>query len=300
MRNIARTAIRVMTNTIAGGGCRNEYRPLPAICFLVCVMRAAPGVATAGSFSFSDNFEDGDISDWNTVATGTGVVEASLNRAAGGIYSMHIESIQNGDSATAMPSVGSFQNLDYSQAYTVGFDFNYDKSEDPNGFHFLEVMAMNSDTEGTNRHVSLYLDRPDLNGQADEMIYRDAVPANHSVAGLKEDLWYHLAVVVDPSSATYDLSVTGPAGTQNVYDWNTQQWVQELTTSDIPFMGEGYGGGFFPLRFGDRNADAQTYDHGEAYWDNIAVDGVWIPEPTSLSLFALGGLAMLQRRRRSC
>lgn len=275
----------------------NAHRQVFAVRLLVGVMLAAPGAAMAESFSFSDDFEDGDISDWTTVATGTGVVEASMNRAAGGIYSMHIESIENGDSAYALPSAGAFENLDYGEAYSVDFDFSYDKTEDPNGFHFLEVMAVNA-PGGTCRHVSLYLDRPNLNGQADELIYRDATPANHSIAGLKEDVWYHLTADVDPASETYALSVTGPAGTQQVYDWDTQQWVEELTNSDIPFGGDGYGGNFFPLRFGDRNTDGDTYDHGEAYWDNMAVDGAWIPEPGTLSLLALGSLALVRQRRR--
>jgi len=261
------------------------------------VLFAGPAEAVAASFHFADDFEDEDISDWTTVATGAGtsVVEPSMNRAAGGIYSMHIRSIADGDRAYAIGPAGSF-DLDYDKAYTIDFDFNYDKDNDDNGFHFLEVMAMNG-PGGVDRQVGLYLDTPGTVDGSDALIYRDDTPANNTVAGLKEDVWYHLAIDVDPADDTYDLTLTSPGEANDVYDAVGDQWVHELLTSDIPFIGDGQADGFFPFRFGDRNADAVTYDHGEAYWDNVVIDGTEIPGPATMSLLALGGLAVLRRRR---
>ena len=54
-----------------------------ALVCLLGVMLVAPAAVMAGSFSFSDNFEDGDISDWTTFTDGTGVVEASMSRSTG-------------------------------------------------------------------------------------------------------------------------------------------------------------------------------------------------------------------------
>ena len=261
------------------------------------VLFAGPAGAVASSFHFADDFEDGDISDWTTIATGSGtsVVEASMNRAAGGIYSMHIRSIPLGDRAYAVGPAGSF-DLDYDKAYTIDFDFNYDKSNDANGFHFLEVMAMNG-PGGVDRQVGLYLDTPGTVDGSDALIFRDATPANNTVAGLKEDIWYHLAVDVAPGGDTYDLTITSPDQANDVYDPAGQQWVHEVLTSDIPFIGAGQADGFFPFRFGDRNTDAVTHDHGEAYWDNVVIDGTQIPEPATMSLLALGAAALLRRRR---
>jgi len=275
------------------------YRQLGTACLVwgFLLVALVPGLAVAGSFHFSDDFEDGDISDWTTVSAGTGVVETSTNRPLGGrVWSLHIESIEEDDQAYALGPAGQFADLDYAEAYTIDFDFNYDKSNDPNGFHFLEVMAMNG-PGGVARQVGLYLDTPGGAGGQDALIYRDDVPSNHSIAGLKEDVWYHLAMDVDPAPETYDLTLTSPQGTQEVYDL-ANGWVNQVVTTDIPFIGAGQSDGFFPFRLGDRNADAVTYDHGEAYWDNIVVDGTRIPEPATLSLLALGGLGALIRRRR--
>ncbi len=280
----------------------SSYRQLgPAAMLLVFVAAVlVPGVAVAGPFSFSDDFEDGDISDWTTVTTGTGVVEVNTDRPlGGGFWSMHIESVEQGDQAYALGNAATFLNLDYTKAYTIDFDFNYDKSEDPNGFHFLEVMAMNG-PGGVSRQVGLYLDTPAAppGNPHDKLVYRDAVPSNHNVAGLKEDVWYHLSIDVDPPTETYDLTVAGPAGTQQVYDWASSQWVDQAAVNDIPFIGAGQSGGFSAFRFGDRNADAVNYDHGEAYWDNIAVmQGTCIPEPAGLGLVGLAVTALRRKRR---
>jgi len=279
----------------------SDYRQFgPAAMLLVFVAAViVPGVAGAGGFSFSDGFEDGDISDWTTVTAGTGVVEASMNRPlGGGLYSMHIKSVPQGDQAYALGSVAVFADLDYTRAYSIDFDFNYDKSNDPNGFHFLEVMAMNG-PGAVSRQVGLYLDTPGVGDNPDKLIYRDAVPSNHNAAGLNEDVWYHLAIDVDPPAETYDLTLTGPAGTQQVYDWAASQWVNQVVISDIPFIGAGQSGAFFPFRFGDRNADGDDYDHGEAYWDNILIEGAVIPEPGALGLIGLAALALRKKRQQA-
>jgi len=275
--------------------CR-QFGPAAVLLTLVAAV-LVPGAAVAGGFSFSDGFEDGDISDWTTFTAGTGVVEASMNAPpGGGLYSMHIKSVPQGDRAYALGNAAVFAGLDYTRAYSIDFDFNYDKSNDPNGFHFLEVMAMNG-PGAVSRQVGLYLDTPAAGGNPDKLIYRDAAPSNQNVAGLNEDVWYHLAIDVDPPAETYGLTLAGPAGTQQVYAWAASQWVNQVVISDIPFIGAGQSGGFFPFRFGDRNADAQAYDHGEAYWDNILIEGAVIPEPGGLALIGLAMLA-LQRRRR--
>jgi hypothetical protein len=271
---------------------------LACLVLAVTAIFASLNPAAAAPFTFSDNFNDGDISDWTTVTGGTGVVEASTNRSTGGgIYSMRVESIQSGDRAYAQASAATFNQLDYTKSYTIDFDFSYDKSNDANGFHWIDVMVMNA-PGGTTRHVSLYLDTPGTIDGQDALIYRDATPSNQDVAGVKEDVWYHLAIDVDPSDETYDLTLTSPTGTQHVYDPDGQQWVNQLVTSDIPFMGSGCGGGFFPFRLGDDNADGTTYDHGEAYWDNIDIAGTWVPEPASVLILLGGGLVLTRTRRR--
>ena len=277
----------------------SNYRQFgPAAMLLVFVAGVlVPGVAGAGSFSFSDDFEDGDISDWTTVSSESGSVGVSMNAPpGGGFWSMHIKSVPQGDRAYALGNPVVFADLDYARAYGIDFDFSYDKSNDPNGFHFLEVMAMNG-PGAVSRQVGLYLDTPGAGGNPDKLIYRDAAPSNQNVAGLNEDVWYHLAIDVDPPAETYDLTLTGPAGTQQVYDWATSLWVNQVAVSDIPFIGAGQSGGFFPFRFGDRNADDETYDHGEAYWDNILIQGMVVPEPAGLGLIGLALLALWRRRR---
>ena len=267
-------------------------------CLAVVLLLALPLSQAAGeAYSYLDNFEDGDISDWTVPTSGTGSIAPSVARSFGGIYGLHMTSIPQGDRACAI-APSDLGNLDYTKAYTIAFEFNYDKSNDANGFHFVEVLAMN-DADGIARHVGLYLDTPGLAGGQDALIYRDSVPSNNVIAGLKEDLWYHLDVAVDPSAETYDLTITDPQATSGVYDHVHAQWVNQLVTADIPFIGAGQSDGFSSLRVGDRNADAATYDHGEAYWDNIAVQGTKIPEPATLALLALGGLAVTRRKRNT-
>lgn len=269
-----------------GTGC------LAVVCVLVLPLSQAAGEA----YFYLDDFEDGDISDWTVLTSGTGSIAPSVARSFGGIWGLHMTSIPQGDRACAI-TPSDLDNLDYTKAYTIAFEFNYDKSNDPGGFHFVEVVAMN-DADGVARHVGLYLDTPSLAGGQDALIYRDSAPSNHVLAGLKEDVWYHLDVAVDPSAETYDLTITDPQATSGVYDHVHAQWVNQLVTTDIPLIGAGQSDQFSSLRVGDRNADAATYDHGEAHWDNIAVQGTQIPEPAVLSLLAVGGLLMMWRYRK--
>jgi len=268
-------------------------RWLAAVCVLLLPLSQAAGEA----YSYLDDFEDNDISDWTVLTSGTGSIGPSLARSFGGIYGLHMTSIPNGNRACAI-SPSDLDDLDYTKAYTIGFEFNYDKSNDANGFHFVEVVAMN-DGDGVARHVGLYLDTPGQAGGQDALIYRDSVGVNHVIAGLKEDIWYDLDVAVDPSAQTYDLTVTDPQANSGVYDHVQAKWVNQLVTADIPFIGAGQSDGFSSLRVGDRNADATTYDHGEAYWDNIAVQGTKVPEPASAGLLVLGVGVLLARWRRT-
>lgn len=276
-------------------GHRSLRLVVPLVIFAFALV--LPQAAVAAFFTFSDNFEDGDISDWTTVTAGNGSVGVSANApAGGGAGSMHITSVGEGDLACALGNSGVFLDLDYTEPYTIDFDFSYDKSNDLNGFHFLEVMAMNG-PGAVSRQVGLYLDTPGVGANPDKLIYRDAAPSNQNVAGLKEDVWYHLAIDVDPPTETYDLTLTGPVDTEQVYDWTGGQWVDQVTMTDIPFIGAGQSGGFFPFRFGDRNADVEIYDHGEAYWDNILVQGTAVPEPCGLGLAGLTMIGLKRRRR---
>jgi len=270
------------------------------VCGICCVAMVfvlgllLPRAAGGAGYSFLDDFEDGDTSDWTMQTSVTGSIGASMARSFGGIFGLQMKSIPRWDRSCVFVNY-YVSNVYYTKAYTVGFEFNYDKSNDPNGFHFIEVMAMN-DAAGVARQVGLYLDTPGQAGGQDALVYRDAVPSNQSVAGLTEDVWYRLDVAVDPSSGTYDLTVTDPQGTFGVYDTTVPQWVNQLVTADIPFIGAGQADGFACLRVGDRNADAVTYDHGQAYWDNIAVQGTQIPEPVSALILLVGFCPAVLRR----
>jgi hypothetical protein len=271
-------------------------------------------VAQAGPFSFSENFDATPVGQvpagWTRTLAGGGTMGATNAPPAGlagNVRSMHMNSINRGDRADLLGPAGTFNVLDFNKPYTIEFDFNYDKTNDPLGFHFVEVWAMNAlPPVPPNRHVGLFQDRPNLVGPGnafDELIHRIPPGVNIVAAGTKEDIWYHFLANVNPAAGTYNLTITDTTATNQLWDPVANAAANVVNVNNIPFITGAQASAIFPFRFGDRNAElGGLFDHGEAYWDNVTVSGFLIPEPSTFTLAALGllGLGFIGRRETAC
>lgn len=266
--------------------------------------------ARAAPFNYSENFENTAVGQipagWVKTVAGTGtigVTNAPPAGLVGNTKSMHMKSIPRGDRADAVGPAGTFNLLDFTKPYSVDFDLNYDKTNDPLGFHFVEVFAMNA-PPGNVHQVGLFLDRPNLvgppNNLFDELIHRTPPGINTVAAGVKEDVWYNLSLAVNPVAQTYILTITDSTASNKLYDPVANAAVNQVIVNNIAFIGPAQASNFFPFRFGERNAElGALFDHGEGYWDNINVAGTAIPLPAAAAcgLALLGGIGWVRRRR---
>jgi len=91
---------------------------------------------------FSDNFDDGDISDWTVVTTGSGVFEVSSDEYVSPPYSVHMNSKENSKAMGVSPEY----DLNLSKDYNVSFNFLIPDTDN----HWFEVF--------NNHHIYLLID----------------------------------------------------------------------------------------------------------------------------------------------
>jgi len=136
---------------------------------------------------FSDNFEDGDITDWTTNTAGSGSVVADL--APGPDYSLNIDSPESSESK-AMAISPSF-TMDESADYNVNMEFSF---ESP--IHWVEVFR--------NQHINAVIDNKV--GDSWRFICRyDGM--NYLVITMSEYTSYNIEYRVHPESNNYDIYV---------------------------------------------------------------------------------------------
>ena len=133
---------------------------------------------------FSDNFDDGDISDWTVVTTGSGVFEVSSDEYVSPPYSVHMNSKENSKAMGESP----VYDLNLSKDYNVSFDFFIPDTDN----HWFEVF--------NNHHIYLLID------YENDLKYYDGQNAG-LIMELNTDEWYRLKLIVYISSSTYDVFI---------------------------------------------------------------------------------------------
>jgi len=134
---------------------------------------------------FSDNFDDGDISDWTVVTDGQGIFETSNAKYWSGPYSVHMKSLNEGDKA-----------MGTSPSYDVNLAENYDVS-----FRFLIPGTNNHWFEVLNNHqIYLVIDSGD-----DFKCYDGST--GYLIDELATDQWHFIEIKARPSSNSYNVYV---------------------------------------------------------------------------------------------
>jgi hypothetical protein len=155
---------------------------------LVCAVLAIPACSRA-STAFSDDFEDGDISDWTITASGSGYMAAE--QYPGPDWSLNAHS-PSGTSSRAQALSPTFQladSLDYSVSLELCF-------ETP--IHWIEVFR--------NAHVNTVID--DCPGTYCTFRCRYG-GINYIIDSLYAYTTYSIGYEVNPQSETYDVYVGG-------------------------------------------------------------------------------------------
>ena len=161
------------------------------IAALMMFSSIAPGpeVCEAGGAQiiFSDNFEDGDISDWTDSAAGSGSVTAGQD--PGPDWSLNIDSPES-SGTRAMATSPSFTS-DESADYNVTMEFGF---ESP--IHWIEVFR--------NQHINAVIDNKV--GEIWRFICRyDGT--NYLVMNMSQNTSYNIEYRVHPESNNYDIYV---------------------------------------------------------------------------------------------
>jgi len=135
---------------------------------------------------FSDNFDDGDISDWKVTTTGSGVFEPSLVKSVSSPYSVGMNS--SGSSQAMGVSPLYIYDMNLTENYDVSFSFLIPNTDN----HWFEVYDSNQ--------IYLVIDSGD-----DFKSYDGA--ASWLIEELSTNQWYLIEIKAHPSSDTYDVYI---------------------------------------------------------------------------------------------
>jgi len=162
------------------GGVRMRNAALFSVVITIGIV-VYPGIAAG---VFSDNFDDGDISDWTVTTTGDAIFGVSTNKSVSAPYSVH------------MSSTGAYKAMGVSPAYDVNLSENYHIC-----FYFLVPHTNNHWFEVFNNHQVYLL----IDGTTDLKCYSPA----QLIMTLNTDQWYLIEIKVYPSSEDYDVYIDG-------------------------------------------------------------------------------------------
>jgi hypothetical protein len=155
---------------------------------LLCALTAASATAT-GSTVFSDDFEDGDISDWTIVEMGPGYVAAEQDPGPDWSLNIHSPFGTSSRAQAVSPVFEMAESLDYDVSLEFGF-------ETP--IHWIEVFR--------NGHINTVID----NCPGAHCTFRCRYDgSNHIIDSLYAYTTYHIDYEVHPRSGTYDVYVGG-------------------------------------------------------------------------------------------
>jgi hypothetical protein len=155
---------------------------------LLCALTAASVTATASTV-FSDDFEDGDISDWTLVEGGSGYVAAEQDPGPDWSLNVHSPSGTSSRAQAVSPVFEMAESLDYDVSLEFGF-------ETP--IHWVEVFR--------NEHVNTVID--DCPGA--HCTFRCRYDGtNYIIDSLYAYTTYQIDYEVHPPSGTYDVYVGG-------------------------------------------------------------------------------------------
>jgi len=140
---------------------------------------------SAAAAVFSDDFDDGDISDWTKETAGTGVIEVSTDKCVSSPYSLHMKSLTSGDKAIGTSAV---YDVNLLKDYDVTFNFLIPGTTN----HWFEVFD--------NHQIYLIID------SGDDLKYYDG-DDSFLIDELATNQWHSVEIKAHPSSSSYDVYV---------------------------------------------------------------------------------------------
>lgn len=154
---------------------------------LLVAIAAALAFAADTCPGFTDNFDDGSISDWTVTTSGTGEFAVSNAKCVSPPDSVHMQSIGDYRAMGVSPSYP----LDLNKDYQVAFDFLLLHTNN----HWFEVF--------NNHQIYLVIDDP-----TGLRWYKDGQPAQ-LIMTLATNQWYRIELKAHPAVSTYDVYIDG-------------------------------------------------------------------------------------------
>ena len=161
----------------------------PALLLAAVGTLAAQATALAAAdVVFSEDFDDGDLSDWTVTTTEDALFEVSSAEYVSAPYSVHMQSTGNGRATGVSPSY----TLDLSRKYMVSLSFMVPHTNN----HWFEVF--------NNHQLYLVIDEG-----TDLKAYEPSLRTVYPIATLDVDEWYLIEVKANPAADAYDVYLDG-------------------------------------------------------------------------------------------